>query len=129
MKRLLVLVVATLAWADLPPVPDVGHGIKQREVLNSCKVPAQIVVLPPMVEADYRDCANRYYMPDIRDVEFSLGEMLKKEVAIKKVAVADSFLRAYEVDAVVEKKLVRFLCDEKVNRCFEITKVYRKDKK
>lgn len=128
MSKAVAIFVAllTVALAELPPVPDVGHGIKQKQVLDSCKVPAQIVVIPPQVEPDYRDCANRYFKPDIRDVEYGLKLMLKKSVAIKKVEVANHFLRAYEVEAVVDSKTVRFLCDEKVNRCFEITKIYEK---
>lgn len=125
----LLLVTIFVSQAARPPVPDVGHEVKKREILNSCKVPAQIVVLPPMVENDYRECVNRYYMPDVRVVAYSIGEMLKKNVEVKRLAIADDFIRAYEVDIVVDKKPKRLLCDEKVNRCFEITNSYRKDKK
>lgn len=131
MIRVFVAVLSTLllAWADRPPVPDVGHAVKKQEVLKSCKVPAQVVVIPPMAEEDYRDCVNRYYMPDSRDAKYNIEKMLGKKVEIKELKIADSFIRAYELDLIVDKKPLKLLCDEKVVRCFEITKVYTKDKK
>lgn len=122
-----------LAADSLPPVPDVGHAEQRRQTLSQCKVPPHTVVLPPMVEPDWRDCANRYFRPDPREAAYSLELMLRAEVVVNRIETAPGFLRAYEIDAVVNKKPMSFLCDENVNRCYAIGKVYmkpeQKDKK
>ena len=128
-----VMSVAVLA-ADLrPPVPDVGYAEERRKVLNQCKVPSHVVVLPPMVESDYRECANLYYRPESGEAAYRLSLMLNEEVEIERIEAAEGFLRAYEIDARVANRSLRLLCDEKVNRCYAIGKVYqqpeKKDKK
>ncbi|MDR2906177.1 MAG: hypothetical protein LBU73_09510 [Helicobacteraceae bacterium] len=129
-KRSLTLVVLFMAASfaiaedaprrNLPPVPDVGVAIEKNKVLQNCKVSPQIVNLPPMVEADYRSCANAYFKPDMANTEYRLGEMTGSELKVESIAIADGFVRAYEISANVAGVKKRFICDEKVNRCVEI---------
>lgn len=148
MKRAFVWVLAlTLTgWAnDRPPVPDVGQALAKQQVLSTCKVPPQVVVLPPQVEPDFIDCANRYYLPTERDALYLLRRLLNQEVEIEKIAIAEGFLRAYEVDIKVAAggKLVwgsktqsgslRLICNDALTHCYErgegISVKTQKDKK
>lgn len=124
---LLTGLTSVLLAADFrPPVPDVGYSEQRRQTLQQCKVPAQVVVLPPMVEPDYRDCANKYYKPDPQEAAYHISLMMNAEATVDRIEIAPGFLRAYEIDATVNQHSVRLLCDENVNRCYAIGKVYEK---
>ncbi|MDR2153134.1 MAG: hypothetical protein LBO72_09955 [Helicobacteraceae bacterium] len=132
MKRLagIALIAYSAIAADFrPPVPDVGVAEEKRQILQSCKVPQQAVVLPPMVEADYRPCANAYYKPDAPNAAYRLSTMFGKEVKVSAIAIAEGFLRAYEINATLEGKKLRLLCDESVSACYDIGKSYAQQKK
>lgn len=126
----LFFLASVLLAADLrPPVPDVGYAEYRRGVLKQCKVPPQTVVLPPMVEPDWRDCANAYYKPEPAEAAYRLSLMTNSEAEVLGIEAAPGFVRAYEISAKVSGRAVRFLCDEDVNRCYEIGKVYNKPEK
>jgi hypothetical protein len=131
MKRLVWFALTALiagAAGFRPPVPDVGVAEEKRQILQSCKVPAQVVALPPMVEADYRPCANAYFKPDAPTAAYRLSTMFGKEVKVASVAIAEGFVRAYEINATLSDKKLRLLCDEKINACYEIGKPYLQQK-
>ncbi|MDR0665716.1 MAG: hypothetical protein LBF86_09420 [Helicobacteraceae bacterium] len=132
MKRLtgILLAVCVGIAADFrPPVPDVGVAEEKRQILQSCKIAPQMVVLPPMVEADYRPCANAYYKPDIPNAAYRLSAMFDKEVKVSAITIAEGFVRAYEINATLGNNKLRLLCDESVSACYEIGKTYAGQKK
>lgn len=77
-----------------------------------------------MMEADYRDCANRFYEPTVADSEFAIGKMLNANVKVESIQVAPNFLRAYEIVVKTPKAKLTMVCDEKVINCYEIKKLY-----
>ncbi|MDR1451504.1 MAG: hypothetical protein LBI57_04120 [Helicobacteraceae bacterium] len=127
MRRLAgaILIACAANAADFrPPVPDVGAAEEKRQILQSCKVSPQMVVLPPMVEKDYRPCANAYYKPDAPNAAYRLSKMFGKEVKVSAITIAEGFIRAYEIRATTgDKKMslqLRLLCDEQINACYDI---------
>jgi hypothetical protein len=133
---LITLLIAVLAAAQpqsRPPVPDVAVAVAKQEVLKNCKVPASVVVLPPLVEPDYRACANAYYKPDAPNAEYSLSVMFSSDVKIESITEAQGLLRVYEINASVGNTKLHLLCDEQVKRCYEIADSYtfpeKKEKK
>lgn len=149
MKRALCLVFLLglhgLA-SDRPPVPDVGQAVAKQQVLSTCRVPAQVVVLPPQVEPDFFDCANRYYLPDRREALYKMSRLLNQEVEIEQIIIAEGFLRAYEIDVKVapgggklvwggkpQPGILRLICNDALTHCYErgvgITVKTQKDKK
>ncbi|GHS89995.1 hypothetical protein FACS189487_11210 [Campylobacterota bacterium] len=132
---LALAISAQAADRFIPPVPDVAIAMEKREILKSCKVPAQVVALPPQVEADYRPCANAYFKPDAPSAAYRLSVMLDREVSVERVETAEGFVRAYEINASIKGgEKLHLICDEGVSRCFTIGADYRqnttkKDKK
>lgn len=134
MKKCLafVLTVVSLWAADFrPPVPDVGVAVAKQKVLQECKVPAQVVVLPPLVEPDYKACANAYYKPDAREAAYHLSVMFDQEVKVEKISEAEDFVRAYEIVVNIAGAQASLICNEIVSRCYPIgaAQTEKKDKK
>ncbi len=122
------LAAVALAAADLPPLPDVGEAHERHQILRECKVPAQVVVLPPMVEPDFIDCSNRYYKPTASKAGDRLSTMLGETVSVKRIAIAEGFLRAYEIDVKTERgDRVALLCGDKLTHCYKRGEVVKKD--
>ncbi len=116
---LAVGVIIPAAARELPPVPDPAQAMKQQQVLETCRVPPQLVVLPPQVEPDYIECANRYYRPDADQAAHRLSEMLGREVEIGRIVPAEGFIRAYEVDLLVGDQEIALLCNDRVTHCYK----------
>lgn len=124
MKRaalILILAALSLAAAEkLPPLPDVGVAAAKQEILKNCKVPLQVVVLPPMVEPDYRACANDYYKPSEADTAYRLSLIFGREVTVKAIRIAEGFVRSYEINASYADTKLHLVCDETVDHCYSI---------
>jgi hypothetical protein len=130
---LLIAVLAAAQPQSRPPVPDVAAAVAKQEILKNCKVPASVVVLPPLVEPDFRACSNAYYKPDIPNAEYSLSVMFSSAVKVESITEARGLLRVYEINASVGNTKLHLLCDEQVKRCYEIADSYtfpeKKEKK
>lgn len=138
----LALLTGMALWGrELPPMPDPSEAEAKRQILERCRVPAQIVVLPPMVEPDYRSCVNEYYKPIDRVAKERISALLGQEVEIVRLEIAKGFIRTYEVEislsgqkqgpvwskqSPADPKKLQLVCNEFLDRCFEVDRVYQK---
>ena len=137
MKRAALIVILALSLAAAadkrPPLPDVAVAAAKQEILKNCKVPLQVVVLPPMVEPDYRACANDYYKPSEADTAYRLSLIFGREIAVEAIRIAEGFVRSYEINASYAETKLHLVCDETVDHCYSISGDHKlpekKDKK
>jgi len=123
MKNLMIalaLLGTTVAgWgADRPPVPT-GPSLngEKKAILKSCKVPEWLIILPPQVEADYKDCVNRFYQPTEMLAATRLKLHVDKKAELVSLKPAEGFFRAYRMEYAIGGKKAALLCNEDLTYC------------
>jgi hypothetical protein len=138
---ILLFNISLEAMKDLPPVPSPGIKEKKRKALRECKVPPQIAILPPQIDADYRDCVNGYYEPDPVNVKAKLKQ-IDGNAQFVSVKPAQGYMRAYEITFETlenddsffsfgkEKKITKILlCNDTLSNCYKVEQTVVSDEK
>lgn len=128
----MVAFFAASLFASTPLAPpDIDGDLHEKQqALKRCKVPAEVAILPPPIDKDYKDCVSDYYKPSVAKAQKALTKqgVISHNAKILTAKRAKNLTRAYifEIKGAKDK----ILCDDLLTSCYKVVDdLQDKDKK